>query len=202
VQIDHVVFAGPDLAAACGVVSAALGVDPTPGGQHVGLGTRNWLLDLGNGAYLEIIGPDPDQPEPAAPRPFGIDALSKPGLVAWALRSFDIARDIATAHAAGIELGEVISMQRQRPDGTMLRWRLTTPRAGLLPFLIDWGDTPHPAVELPRGPRLSGMRLETSAVAGWEKVMAAFGCDAAVVHGLSERLVATVVVGHVSMELV
>lgn len=40
------------------------GVQPVSGGSHQGMGTTNFLVGLGAGAYLEIIGPDPNQPQP------------------------------------------------------------------------------------------------------------------------------------------
>ena len=43
-----------------------------------GMGTTNFLIGLGAGAYLEIIGPDPDQPQPVGGRWFGIDRLTPP----------------------------------------------------------------------------------------------------------------------------
>lgn len=46
-------------------------------------------------------------------------------------------------------MGEVLEGSRRRPDGVLLAWRLTDPfaprMAGIVPFLIDWGATPHPA---------------------------------------------------------
>jgi hypothetical protein len=39
-------------------------------------------------------------------------------------------------------------MSRRASDGTLLTWRLTSfatdPSDRLVPFLIDWGTTPHP----------------------------------------------------------
>ena len=59
----------------------------TPGGQHPGLGTRNALIALGPSMYLEIVGPDPEQPKPLEPRWFCINDLAAPRLVAWAAKS-------------------------------------------------------------------------------------------------------------------
>ena len=85
-MIDHLVFASDDLPKASALVAELLGVAPTPGGSHVGNGTRNELLSLGGATYLEVIGPDAAQPAPDGPRPFGIDELTEPALVAWCVR--------------------------------------------------------------------------------------------------------------------
>ena len=52
----------------------------------------NTLLALGPRTYLEIVAPDPNQPEPAAPRPYGVDGVTRAGLVGWALTRDDIER--------------------------------------------------------------------------------------------------------------
>lgn len=155
--LDHLVYAGPDLADAVARVTALTGVTPAPGGRHVGVGTANHLADLGAGMYLEVIGPDPDQPDPEAPRPFGIDDLTEPALVAWAVRTPDIDATVASARAHGFDPGDPAEMSRETGDGETLRWRLTPPSlpGTLRPFLIDWGSTPHPTTRgLPSIPLL------------------------------------------------
>lgn len=191
-HIDHLVYAGPDLDRAAAHVTSLLEVELEEGGRHVGFGTRNRLLNLGNGAYLEVIGPDPDQPNPAEPRPFGIDDLSAPRLVAWAVQSESIVADVSRLRSAGIDLGPVMAMQRARPGGEVLRWKLTRPTAGLLPFVIDWGGTPHPTLSLPPGPDLRGLRVETTAPGKVSGQIAAMEVEAEVVAASADRLIASV----------
>ena len=50
------------------------------------------LITLGPATYLEIIAPDPEQPPPKTPRPFGIDGLKESRLVAWAAKGSDLER--------------------------------------------------------------------------------------------------------------
>ncbi|GAB2959531.1 VOC family protein [Amycolatopsis acidiphila] len=152
-SIDHLVYATPDLP---GTVSALAGqgIELTPGGPHVGRGTRNFLAGLGGGTYLEVIGPDTEQPEPGEPRSFGIDELQAPRLVTWAARVPRLA-DALEAAADYPVLGPV-PMSRRRPDGVLLEWELAFPPDGdgLVPFLIDWYDSPHPADDLAGSSRL------------------------------------------------
>jgi hypothetical protein len=145
-ELDHLVLAGPHLATLVADFERLTGVRPAPGGRHVGAGTANHLVGLGGTAYLELIGPDPDAGEPEQPRPFGIDALTEATLVTWAIHPFEFDERITTARSGDYEPGRVRSMSRRTADGDLLRWRLAVPDNGhgLVPFLIDWGDTPHP----------------------------------------------------------
>ncbi|MEU1181050.1 VOC family protein [Streptomyces sp. NPDC005820] len=148
-RLDHIVLATPELAATVAEFTRRTGVAPAPGGVHLGHGTRNHLVGLGGGAYLEILGPDPEQPAPAGPRPFGVDGLDRARILTWAITPPDLDATVAAARARGYDPGDVREMSRRRPDGTLLRWRLTDggrPHpSGLVPFLIDWGAAPHPS---------------------------------------------------------
>jgi hypothetical protein len=177
--LDHLVFAAPDLSEAVAQVTELTGVAPVRGGSHVGLGTANYLAGLGHCAYLEIIGPDPGEPEPERPRPFGIDELTAPKLVTWAIRPADFDATITAAKANGYDPGEASGMSRRTADGELLSWRLTPQGGidGLAPFLIDWGSTPHPTSrELPVIPLLTmtGIHPDPSAV---QRAMAALGLE-------------------------
>ncbi|NJP95679.1 VOC family protein [Nonomuraea sp. FMUSA5-5] len=156
-MLDHLVYATPALLDTVAALEQALGVRPVEGGRHLGLGTRNYLLGLGGRRYLEIVGPDPEQPEPDGPRWFSVDELDGPRLVNWCVRPADLDGTLAEARRHGLDLGEPRPMSRRTVDGELLEWRLTMPgRDPLTPFLIDWGATVHPAERgLPEVPLLS-----------------------------------------------
>lgn len=160
-SVDHLVWAVPELATAADELEAALGVRPSEGGRHEGRGTHNALLALGDRAYLEVLAPDPSQKSVAGPVPFDADTRSAPRLVAWATRADDIDARVSAARAAGYDPGDVIAMSRIRPDGVVMRWRLTTAFAGPVPFLIDWGDSPHPSETAAHGAALVRFHLES-----------------------------------------
>lgn len=162
--IDHLVYATPDLDAAIADLEKRYGRRAAPGGQHPDWGTRNALLGLGSAVYLEIIGPDPTLPPPPQGRPFGLDTLAGPRFVTWALKTPRLEEQVQRAAARGLVLGAIREGRRQRPDGSLLSWRLTDPYTvhgdGLVPFLIDWDDSDHPAPLLPQIGRLQQLRLE------------------------------------------
>src|SRR5690242_7586557 len=101
VLIDHLVYAVRSLPAAIDDVADRFGVRARAGGKHVGLGTHNALLALGPRTYLEIIAPDPGQPEPSLPRPFGLDRVMHGRLAGWALACDDIDTAALIARLSG-----------------------------------------------------------------------------------------------------
>ena len=147
--VDHLVWGGRSLTQEIERLEQLTGVRPVPGGRHPNEGTHNALLGLGPAMYLELIAPDPDQAPPSRPRWFGLDALTAPRLVTWAAKSADLEEQADAARAQGLILGGVRSGRRELANGESLSWRLTYPDmsygAGLIPFLIDWGESRHPA---------------------------------------------------------
>jgi hypothetical protein len=162
--VDHLVYASPDLDAAVDALEGLLGIRACAGGRHPDEGTRNALIALGPDTYLEVFAPDPKMPAPSKARWFGIDGLAAPRVVAWAAKSQDLEAFVLSAHRSGIGLGPVRQGSRVRPDGVALSWSFTDPHTvledGLVPFFIDWGNSPHPAGTAARGGRLSDFRAE------------------------------------------
>lgn len=164
VVIDHLVLAVPDLAEGVDWFAEVSGVRPIAGGAHEGRGTHNALVSLGD-SYLELIAPDPDQPDPPQPRPFGVSDVTTPTLVTFAVRPAPggtIETVVAGARSAQFDPGDPQSMSRMQPDGSRLEWKLTFPLAGLhgvVPFVIDWEDTQNPAETTPQGLGLNDLMV-------------------------------------------
>jgi hypothetical protein len=195
-RVDHLVYATGDLDAGIRRMEQLLGVRAAPGGPHPGGGTRNALIALGPATYLEVVGRDPEQPEPRQPRQFGIDHLTGPRFVAWVANGTALDELVLRATRAGIKLGDVIPGHRQRPDGVLLSWRYTNPATveadRLVPYFIDWGTSPHPARTAARGATLVGLRAEHPDAARISRMLDQLGLPLRVTQGPRPSVIATI----------
>lgn len=195
-QVDHLVYTTPDLQKGVDAIEQLLGVKATTGGQHPGLATRNALIALGPSSYLEIIGPDPEQPAPRGPRRFGIDALQAPRLFTWVAKGTNLKPFAAKASAAGVSLGAVLAGSRRRPDGVLLSWHYTDPDVSLadrlIPYFIDWGSSPHPAATAAKGATLEALRAEHPDADRLQRMFDALGVALRVQRGSTPSLIATI----------
>lgn len=162
-MIDHLMWAAPELDNGCRDMEERLGVPTQVGGRHPGIGTHNALLGLGPGRYMEVIAPDPTQDRSSG---FGdwVWAVTSPRLLTWCARSDDLEGLRERAAARGLQPSPIVALERLRPDGGVLRWRLLFlegHRMGFgVPFFIDWQDSPHPSRTLPAELTLKRLRIE------------------------------------------
>lgn len=85
-------------------------------------------------------------------------------------------------------------MSRLRPDGVELHWQLTFPTGdgdGLIPFVIDWGDTENPSKTAPRGLELVAVRSSHPDPRPIERARAALGLADRVATGAVALIEAT-----------
>jgi hypothetical protein len=148
-RLDHLSYAaGPEGLAACAQrLGSHLGAGFTDGGIHPSFGTRNFILPLAGGCYLEVVEA---LDHPAAERaPFGQAVRSRTanggGWLGWVIAVQDIAPIEAKLKRPAAE------GHRRRPDGFDLRWKQIgvkdiagTPQ---LPFFVKWESAPdeHPS---------------------------------------------------------
>jgi glyoxalase-like protein len=191
--LDHLVYATSDLEATCIDLENRLGVRASAGGRHPGRGTHNALIAIGPKAYLEVIGPDPLQPE-TRPVWFGIDQLVLPKLITWAVR-IDGLEAFVKEISPDANVGVVRSGSRKTPDGRTLSWQLTEPQlaqgVGLIPFLIEWNSREHPADSAATGPRLVQLCIEHPEPELIRKQLNWLRIEVAIEQGSCPALVAT-----------
>jgi len=167
VELDHVLLAVDDLERAARALEEQHGLASLEGGRHPGWGTANRIVPLGD-AYLELIAVADE--EAAAANPFGrwVGAAARDGFrpLGWCVRPRDldgVARRLGLAIAPGA---------RERPDGTVLRWRLAgveeAVREPALPFFIEW----EPGALLPGQAAVSRVRLARLELTGDEARLA------------------------------
>ena len=151
--IDHIVYAVSDLDLACGQIEELLGVKPIFGGYHQTQGTKNALVGLGEGQYLELIAIDETNKDITSPRWMGVDLLTKSQITRWAIKSTDLNHDAAVLQQANPEMGQRSGGSRKTANGSLLAWDLLMPLASpeveILPFIIDWSAAEsHPSDQL------------------------------------------------------
>jgi hypothetical protein len=147
-RFDHAVDGVRSLDAGMAAWSA-LGFDANPGGRHTGRGTHNSIVRFGLD-YIELISIY-DRSEVEARGEPNAEALARlidraqGGLLGYAVASDDIEADGRRLREAGFAIDGPTPMERLRPDGRLLRWRLLVPRGGSwgtpLPFIIQWDDS-------------------------------------------------------------
>jgi hypothetical protein len=148
-RLDHVVYAAePDgLDATADRLARRLGAPFLDGGVHPGFGTRNRILPLARGHYLEVVAV---LDHPAVDKmPFGQAVRARSaeggGWLGWVVAVDDIApieQRLGRAAYPG---------HRTRPDGVELFWQQIgvtgTMNDPQLPFFISWSVPPnlHPS---------------------------------------------------------
>ncbi len=195
-RVDHLVWAVPDLDAGISQIEALTGIRATLGGSHPGMGTRNALLSLGDDTYLEIIAPDPGQSDYRSPRLFQVDHVDSPRLVTWAAKSDDIEQMAEIRLSDGQSPGKAMTGSRQTPEGRTLAWKLTDSyveiAGGVVPFFIDWGNTPHPATSAPGGATLLALRATHPEKDYVREAFELFGINVPVENGRQASLTAVI----------
>jgi hypothetical protein len=194
-RIDHLVVGAASLEQGVAWCEATLGVLPAAGGEHPLMGTHNRLLRIATvdfpRAYFEIIAVQPGRASQRPRRWFDLDdeALRDglrrdgPRLLHFVASVPDVQAGVRAWAALDIDRGEVVAASRMTPRG-LLQWQITL-RAdgqrlfdGVLPTLIQWGET-HPAPGLPEsGVTLHALAASHPEAAGLRQAYDAIGLDA------------------------
>ncbi|MEP0263817.1 VOC family protein [Dokdonia sp.] len=153
-KIDHIVYAVSNLDEAIKVFEKATGISPIFGGYHTTEGTKNALVNLQDGVYLEFIAIDETNLKVPKDRWMGIDLLTKNQVTRFALKSNDLISDSTILKRYNSAMGTKKEGSRHTVTGALLQWELlmplATPEVELIPFILDWSTSEmHPHDMLP-----------------------------------------------------
>lgn len=161
-QLDHVSYAvrANELADTVQRLGADLGASFVDGGKHPRFGTRNFVLPLSNGTYIEVVAPlDHPAAESAA---FGKAVRQRAeaggGWMGWVVQVEDI-----TAFEKRLDR-ESSDGHRVRPDGFDVCWKqiglLDLIEDPALPYFIEWSDLSlHPSTGTKANAKISQLDI-------------------------------------------
>lgn len=155
-RFDHAVVPVRDLDQALALWRDRLGFDACYGGKHSGAGTHNGIVRFGTD-YIELISVL-DRDAVLTRRNPNTDALvtlldrAEGGMLGFVLATDDIDAEAERFRQLGLkDAFGPFPLERLRPDGKLLKWRLLSPRRG------SWG-TPWTTLihwEVPDAERLT-----------------------------------------------
>ena len=148
-QLDHVAYAvtNAELADTVQRLGNELGVAFIDGGKHPRAGTRNFILPLATGQYIEIVAPIEHPAAETAPFGQAVRARAEAGggWMGWVVAVDDMGPiETRIGRTAG-------DGHRQRPGGENLTWKqlgvLDLIAEPILPYFIKWDDmAKHPSL--------------------------------------------------------
>jgi hypothetical protein len=147
-QLDHVSYAvmNSELADTVQRLGADLGASFIDGGRHPSFGTRNFVLPLAHGSYIEVVAPldHPSIEQTPFYRAVCQRAETGGGWLGWVLAVDDLAPLEETIGRTAVH------GHRIRPDGVQLNWHqlgvLDLIETPALPYFIKWQDLQlHPS---------------------------------------------------------
>jgi len=138
--IDHVTVGGSDLKKMQASL-AAIGIRSEYGGSHSNHATEMAITSFPDGSYLELIAIQPNADPKAVEAHYWKKYMREnAGPCAWAVRTGDVAAEVARLRSAGTEVSAPQRSGRQKPDGTRLEWETANvgsePNGTFFPFII------------------------------------------------------------------
>ncbi|MFD2043877.1 VOC family protein [Ornithinibacillus salinisoli] len=151
--LDHIVLTGKNVEESSTKYGRRFAIKAIKGGEHEEWGTYNYLAYFSNDSYIEWLGIQDSQIANNSNNPLIqhlVYALENDvfGPFQFALRTNEMDNYINHFKEKNIPFHGPFLGQRERPDGTILTWRMLFPvydyTKEMLPFLIEWGPNASP----------------------------------------------------------
>ena len=182
------------------------GVRPVFAGNPVGranngtarAGVRNATVSIGPRQYLEVIAPDPAEPNGAARILPLLRSLQTPRVFAWGAKLENIDELRHRMQVGGLSYDPPTNGSRTRPDGGVVEWVNLYPVnfpnhvPPVLPFFIQWSaNSVHPSADSPGGCTLASLRFESPNVEATTDLFRKLGLRADVWPASQPRILVT-----------
>lgn len=191
-HIDHFVYIVPDLSNGIEEFESATGVDCHFGGKHPDKGTHNALLRIGDLTYFEILAPDPERDISIDPFWLGTNYPDQKRISHWCIATDNIEKDVAFLNEQSKYPYSIIKGSRQTNDGHLLSWELgmceKNSKTDVFPFLINWGQSPHPSKNLSENCSIKKITLSHACPTKVQKILDYFQLEAEVIKSDIPRI--------------
>ncbi|WP_404451179.1 VOC family protein [Virgibacillus necropolis] len=145
--LDHVVIAATNAEELSARYGNQFTIKSIKGGQHNDWGTHNYLSYFSNDSYIEWLGTYDNEKTNKADNPLIKHLMhvlnqNLAGPFQFALRTTQMDKYVEHFQENDIPFEGPISAVREKPDGSLLKWRMLFPlynyETEVLPFLIEW----------------------------------------------------------------
>ena len=192
-RVDHVIVGVGDLDRGMDQFEQLTGVRPVIGGDSPGRGTRNALVSLRKGRYLELLAPRSDAPPSADIEVLRMLEDLTP--LRWVVSTSQPEVTVRRLRQLGYRISDSLPGSRVKPDGTRLKWvrfRITKPALEQAPVLINWDALSlHPSIDSPAGCDLTDLTLVVSSQAPYQRLLRVLPVGVGIRKGDRPRLEVT-----------
>ncbi len=214
--LDHIMVGASDLDAGVAWFEQLTGVRPVFAGNPVGranngaarAGVRNATVSIGPRQYLEVIAPDPAEPNGAARILPLLQSSQTPRPFAWGAKLENVDDLRRNMQVGGLSYDPPTTGSRTRPNGRVVEWVNLYPvnfpnhLPSVLPFFIQWSsNSVHPSADSPGGCTLASLRFESPIAESAADLFRRLGLRADVRSGPQSRILVTLTTprGHVEL---
>ena len=193
-EVDHLAVGTKDLEVGIRYVENLTGVRPSFGGRHPGQGTQNAVLSLGPRQYLEIIAPDPDQPDADGAMVRSLRRFDSPSVIGWAVELSGLVQFATRLRSNGYEVPQVHLTERHQQDGKLVKFRwfdIAGISGGVVPWPVEWdAQSSHGSEGAPEGCRIKRLELEHPEYKKMNRVLELLGLRSQVLSGSTAKVAA------------
>lgn len=184
-QIDHFVYVTNNLERTKASFENKTGATIYYGGRHLDKGTHNAIFRIGERSYFEILAPDPERRSDIQLSWLGTQNVSYSRISRWCIAPENYITGLNFMNSESKYHFHNIPGRRKKLDGSHLQWNLglceREADVDVFPFLIDWGESEHPAISLKNECKIQSLEIHHKCPDKINKITKEFQIDAEII---------------------